>query len=105
MLLSGHDLQLRQRVGWLTLSWMRDLFHFFQYSLRFLQAFPKSLSCASQARFHRVLAESQYSRNFGHADFLDVLQDQHFAVLRLQLGQSSAEFLITRGLTRCLFID
>src|SRR5208282_5967163 len=74
----------------------------------FLPALSNGFSCAGQARFHRVLSEPQYPRDFRYGDLLDVLQDQHFAILGPELLESAAEFPIGTGVVRrsgCLFID
>jgi hypothetical protein len=71
-----------------------SVFIFFKRPLLSLEALSETLSCAGQARFNRVLAELQYPCDFGYAGFLDVLEDQNFAVLGPELCQGALEFLI-----------
>jgi len=53
---------------------LATIFSVVSVSILFLHAFAECLSCAGEARFHRMIAEPQYSRDFRDADFLDVLQ-------------------------------
>ena len=74
--------------------------HFFQCPYSSFRLFAERLSRAGQPRFHRMLADPQYPRDFRHADLFDVLEDQHFAILGPKLGQSAIEFPIRTRVVR-----